>query len=186
MDIDTDILCCQSTALYWDGFFYCLDDFDAVFGEQLDGEGVLVGQEPGLHLADAVLDDVQPLVDRDVGLVQGVHGAVHEVLGVAVGGLLVLDQRAQVVDPEELGLAVVEAGQDAVHVIGPLPESLGEFRPDEVGRLRGGEPGAVLELEELQVPLDVVAELQDVGVLASEGQELAVIQVPDLVLVVLG
>lgn len=119
-------------------------------------------------------------------MLEGVHDAAGEELGVAVGGLAHLDDRAEVIEPVEPGLVALEAGQQAVDHVGSLADGLGEFVADEVGGVLDGELVAVLVLHEGQVLLDVVAEGQHVGLLAADGHDLLAVEVPDFVLVGLG
>lgn len=122
---------------------------------------------------------------KPYSFVEGVHDTVDEVLGIAMGCFFSLDQGAQVVDPVELGAVHIVAREDTVDLVGALSEGLRQLAPNEISSLLSVEFDAVLELHELEVLLDVVAEAEDVGVLAADGHEFVLVQVPDLVVVAL-
>lgn len=180
----------MSAALHGNWLFDGRNDADAVLSDELHNEGWLAGHEPGLDFLDAVVDQSNAVVHAHVLIyatmylfVEGIHRAVHEVLGIAMRRLIGFDERAQIVDPVELGDVSVEAPKDRVDLVGSFAQGFRQLAPDEVSGFLGAELDAVLELHELEVLLDVVAKGEDVAVLTADAEQHIVAEVPDLVVV---
>jgi hypothetical protein len=160
-------------------------DLDAVLADDLDGEGGLADNESFLQGVEAMPHGSHCLVLSHVLRLQSVQNRGSQDLGVSVRGLAGLDDRAQIVHPVEAGLVAFEAGQEAVHAVGPLADGFCEFGADELGSVFGRQLVAVLVLQKGKVFLDVISEDQDVRVLASESQQFLAVEVPNFIVVVL-
>ena len=141
---------------------------NAILGDDLAHEVWLLDDEPGAELMNALFHAHNALLEGHVLAEIVVEDGVHEVCSIPVSALLHLLESAEVVHPVELGFAggVLEAANEAVHLVGPAAQCLGELTSHPLGGGLNRELDACAECLKLQVLLDVVCELVAVGLLA--------------------
>ena len=161
-----------------------LGGLDAVLVDDLDDEVGLSDEETGLQLLHAVLNDGHGLVLGKALLPIAVHDGKAEVGGVALAAVVDLLEGGEIVQEVQgtgLGVDVVSA-EENIDLIRTTAEGGGKLSAHKVGLGVGGKLHAVVgQLVQSNVLLDVLTEVDEVGVRAGNTQGRMARQRHDLV-----